>query len=216
MIKGIIFDLDGTLVDSLVDIADSMNRILSRYSYPTHSLGAYQYFVGNGIRNLVREALPFEAREESQISQCFEAMMEDYRLHCIEKTKPYPGISELLEELNHRQIKCAVFSNKVDELTKKVVGTFFPNQRFEVVIGSRIDIPRKPDPAGAFMISDVLQIPTSELLFVGDTGVDMEVAKNAQIRSVGVTWGYRTKEELIAHGAQNLISEPKELLQLLG
>lgn len=216
MIKGIIFDLDGTLVDSLVDLADSMNRILSRYSYPTHSLDAYQYFIGNGIRNLVREALPVEVREEGRISEYLEAMMEDYSQRCIDKTKPYPGIIKLLEELNLRQIKCTVFSNKVDELTKKVVRTFFPNQRFEVVIGSRFDIPRKPNPEGAFMISDVLHIPTSELLFVGDTGVDMEVAKNAQIRSVGVTWGYRTKEELVAHGAQNLISEPMELLQLLG
>lgn len=215
MIKGVIFDLDGTLVDSLVDIADSMNRVLTSYGFPTHSLIAYQYFIGNGIRNLVREALPGEEREENRISQCFEAMMEDYSQHCVDKTVPYPGVIELLDELNRRGIKCAVFSNKVDELTKKVVATYFPRQRFEVVIGSRFDIPRKPNPEGAFFISDIIRISTSELLFVGDTSVDMQTAKNAQITSVGVKWGYRTEEELLKNGAQNLIGNPLELLQLL-
>ncbi|MGE4273517.1 MAG: GNAT family N-acetyltransferase [Desulfitobacterium sp.] len=215
MIKGIIFDLDGTLVDSLVDLADSMNRVLVNKSYPTHSLSKYQYFIGNGIRNLVREALPEAAQDEVEITQCFEAMMEDYTQHCLDKTRPYPGIVELLEQVNHKEIKCAVLSNKVDDLTKKIVRELFPKQRFEEVIGTRFDIPRKPNPEGALLISDSLQIPTSELLFVGDTGVDMKVAQNAQIRSVGVTWGYRTREELVEHGAQHLISDPSELLQLL-
>ncbi|AGA69683.1 haloacid dehalogenase superfamily enzyme, subfamily IA [Desulfitobacterium dichloroeliminans LMG P-21439] len=216
MINGIIFDLDGTLVDSLVDLADSMNKVLANKSYPTHTLAEYQYFIGNGIRNLVRKALPDTVQNEVEITQCFDAMMEDYAQHCLDKTKPYPGIIELLEQINQREIKCAVLSNKVDDLTKKIVRELFPKQRFEEVLGSRFDIPRKPNPEGALFISDSLQIPTSELIFVGDTGVDMEVAQNAQIRSVGVTWGYRTREELVDHGAQHLIDDPLELLQLLG
>ena len=214
--KGVIFDLDGTLVDSLEDIADSMNKVLIRYGYGTHNLQAYKYFVGNGIRNLVREALPESSRRDELISECFELMMEEYSDHCTDKTKPYPGVSELLDELTENNIRLSVFSNKVDELTKKVVTTLLPNWKFEVVIGASSDIPRKPNPEGAFLISEKLLLPPSDLIYLGDTDVDMKTATSAKIYAVGATWGYRTAEELLSSGAKSLISHPSDLIKLFG
>ena len=214
--KGIIFDLDGTLVDSLEDIAESMNKVLLRYSFETHDLQAYKYFIGNGIKNLVREALPHYSREDEMISKCFDLMMEEYRDHCTVKTKPYQGIGELLDELTKHDIRLSVFSNKVDELTKKVVSTLLPDWNFEVVIGASSDIPRKPNPEGAFLISETLRIPPADLIYLGDTGIDMQTATSASMYAVGALWGYRTDEELISNGAKNLILHPLDLLKLLG
>jgi len=214
--KGIIFDLDGTLVDSLEDIAESMNKVLLRYGFETHDLQAYKYFIGNGIKNLVREALPHYSREDEMISKCFDLMMEEYRDHCTVKTKPYQGIGELLDELTKHDIRLSVFSNKVDELTKKVVSTLLPNWNFEVVIGASSDIPRKPNPEGAFLISETLRIPPADLIYLGDTGIDMQTATRASMYAVGALWGYRTDEELISNGAKNLILHPLDLLKLLG
>lgn len=213
--KGIIFDLDGTLVDSLEDIAESMNKVLISCGFGSHDLQAYKYFIGNGIKNLVREALPNESREEKLVSMCFDSMMEEYRGRCTVKTRPYDGVSELLEELSTQNIRLAVFSNKVDELTKKVVSTFFPTTNFEVVIGARPDRPRKPSPEGAFLISERLRISPSELLYLGDTGVDMQTATHAKMYAVGALWGYRTAEELISNGAKSLINHPLDLLNTL-
>lgn len=212
--KGVIFDLDGTLVDSLEDIADSMNKVLLRYGFETHDLQAYKYFIGNGIRNLVREALPESSRTEELVSMCFDLMMEEYGDHCLDKTKPYPGVFELLDELTKNNIRFSVFSNKVDELTKIVVSTLLPNWEFNVVIGSCTDIPRKPNPEGAFFISKKLRIPPADLIYLGDTDVDMKTATRADIYPVGALWGYRKAEELIANGAKSLITHPSELIKL--
>ncbi len=212
--KGVIFDLDGTLVDSLEDIADSMNKVLLRYGFKTHDLQAYKYFIGNGIRNLVREALPEPSRSDDLVSKCFDLMMEEYSNHCIDKTKPYPGVSELLDELTKNNIRLSVFSNKVDELTKRVVSTLLPNWKFEVVIGACTEIPRKPNPEGAFLISEKLRLPSSDLIYLGDTDVDMKTATSAKIYAVGALWGYRTAEELISSGAKSLITHPLDLIQL--
>lgn len=213
--KGIIFDLDGTLVNSLEDIAESMNKVLISYGFGSHDLPAYKYFIGNGLKNLVREALPHESREDRLVSECFDSMMEEYRERCTIKTRPYDGISELFEELTTQNIRLAVFSNKVDELTKKVVSTIFPTTNFDVVIGASTDRPRKPNPEGAFLISKRLRIPPSELLYLGDTGVDMQTATRAKMYAVGALWGFRTAEELISNGAKSLIDHPLDLLNLL-
>ena len=213
--KGIIFDLDGTLVNSLEDIADSMNNVLQRYGFPSHELQAYKHFIGNGLKNLVREALPEASKDEKLIIRCFDSMMEEYRNNCINKTQPYDGIIELLNELVTREIKLAVFSNKVDDLTKKVVMTLLPNYNFEVVIGSSAEIPRKPNPLGAFLISQQLRISPEELIYVGDTDVDMKTANSAGMFAVGALWGFRTKEELASNGAKYLLNHPLELIQVL-
>ena len=150
------------------------------------------------------------------ISMCFDSMMEEYREHCTDKTKPYQGIGELLDELTKHDIRLSVFSNKVDELTKKVVSTLLPNWNFEVVIGARSNIPRKPNPEGAFLISEKLRIPPADLIYLGDTGIDMQTATSASMYAVGALWGYRTDEELISNGARSLIVHPLDLLKLLG
>jgi phosphoglycolate phosphatase len=212
--KGIIFDLDGTLVNSLEDISDSMNNVLQRYGFPPHDIQTYKHFIGNGL-NLVCEALPEGSRDEKLITKCYDLMMDEYRNNCINKTQPYDGITELLNELATREIKLAVFSNKVDDLTKKVVMNLLPNWNFEVVIGFSDEIPRKPNPLGAFLISKQLEISPEELIYVGDTDLDMKTANSAGMFAVGVLWGFRTKEQLTATGAKYLLNHPLELIQML-
>ncbi|KLU66670.1 phosphoglycolate phosphatase [Desulfosporosinus acididurans] len=213
--KAVIFDLDGTLVNSLEDIADSMNLVLKTLDMKVHNLEDYKYFIGNGIRNLVSRALPEQSREETFITECFDLMMKEYRERCLEKTRPYEGIPELLDELTRRKLKLCVLSNKVDELTQKVVSALLANWKFEVVLGPREDIPRKPDPTGAFYISKQLNIPQAEIIYLGDSGVDMQTAATAKMYAVGALWGYRRREELSQNGAQSLINHPLEFLELL-
>ncbi|MDR3601972.1 MAG: HAD family hydrolase [Desulfosporosinus sp.] len=213
--KGVIFDLDGTLVNSLEDIADSMNNVLRKYGFPAHELQAYKHFIGNGMNNLVYEVLPEAYREEELITRCFDLMKEEYRNNCTNKTQPYDGIGELLNELTARKMKLAVLSNKVDDLTKKVVMTLLPNWNFEVVIGVSAEIPRKPNPLGALLISRKLGIHPENLIYVGDTGVDMQAANSAGAYAVGALWGFRPKEELTAADAKYLLNYPLELIQLL-
>lgn len=212
--KGVIFDLDGTLVNSLEDIGDSMNIILQENNYPTHSYETYNYFIGSGIRNLVSKALPKTHNDEKQINRCFDSMMEVYRDNCIHKTKPYDGIIELLDELSSRNMKLSVLSNKADEFTKKITYSLFPNY-FKPVLGLRMEEHKKPNPLGALEISKELGINPEELLYLGDSGIDMQTANNANMNAVGVLWGFRPKEELVSNGAKHLITNPLDLIEIL-
>lgn len=213
--KGVIFDLDGTLVNSLEDIADSMNTILKNNNLATHELISYKNFIGNGIRNLVGKALPEANRKNELIDRCYNSMIEVYSNNCINKTIPYDGITELLNELVSRNIKLAVFSNKADELTKKIVSTLFSDWKFEAIIGLTIEANKKPNPSGAFQISEKMGISPKEMLFVGDSGVDMQTANNAGMYGVGVLWGFQTKEEITANGAKYLLNHPLDLIEIL-
>jgi len=210
--KGIIFDLDGTLVNSLEDLADSMNSVLKSYDYPIHSYEAYKNFIGSGIKSLVSKALPEASVNEELIETCFNSMIEIYRVNCTHKTKPYNGIIELLDQLISRNIKLGVLSNKSDEFTKKIVASIFPDY-FEYVVGLSTKTPKKPNPFGALEISKNLGLKPEQLIFVGDTEIDMETANNAKMFSVGVLWGFRSKEKLISAGAKMVISNPLDLLQ---
>lgn len=211
--KGIIFDLDGTLVNSLEDISDAMNTVLQDLNYPTHTYNDYQYFIGSGLRNLVSKALPASNNSEGQIETYFESMVTEYREICTLKTKPYEGIIELLDNLVSRNIKLAVFSNKADELTKKITAEIFPDY-FDSAIGLSIESLKKPNPFEAVTIGKNWNLKTEEILFVGDSDIDMQTAINANMFAVGVTWGYRTEEELIASGAKLVINNPLELIQI--
>ncbi|AFM40771.1 haloacid dehalogenase superfamily enzyme, subfamily IA [Desulfosporosinus acidiphilus SJ4] len=213
--KAAIFDLDGTLVDSLEDLAESMNAVLRRLNYEIHDLESYKYFIGNGIKNLVRQALPEESRDESIISGCFDSMLKEYRERCLDKTKPYAEVPELLDELTKRNIKLCILTNKADELAQKVVSVLLADWNFEFVIGPSVNIPRKPDPTGALLISSSLAIPPAEIIYLGDSGVDMQTAAAANMYAVGALWGYRTREELIRNGARSLIDHPLEFLKYL-
>lgn len=212
--KGIIFDLDGTLVNSLEDISDAMNTVLTNLNYPTHNYDTYQYFIGSGLRNLVSKALPASNNTEDQIETCFQTMINEYRKNCTLKTKPYEGIITLLDELGSQNIKLAVFSNKADELTKKIAAEIFPAY-FDAAVGLSTEELKKPNPFEAVEISKNWNLKPEEILFVGDSDIDMQTANNANMFAVGVSWGYRTKEELIASGAKTVINKPLDLIQLL-
>jgi phosphoglycolate phosphatase len=212
--KGIIFDLDGTLVNSLEDISDAMNTVLTNLNYPNHSYETYQYFIGSGLRNLVSKALPESNNSEDQIEACFETMVNEYRKICTLKTKPYQNIIELLDDLVSRNIKLAVFSNKADELTKKIASEIFPDY-FDAAIGLSTEVLKKPNPFEAIEISKNWNLNTEEIIFIGDSDIDMQTAINANMFPVGVSWGYRTKAELKASGAKVVLNNPLELIQIL-
>ena len=213
--KCVLFDLDGTLVDSLADLADSMNRVLTRQGLPPHPVQAYRYFVGNGITKLVQRALPAEAQRQDIVQDCARKMREEYAMHWADTTRPYPGIAQLLDTLAIRGIQMAILSNKPDELTQEVVRRLLPNWHFAVIAGARETIPRKPDPAGALRIANLLHLDPADFLYLGDTNTDMQTARAARMFAIGALWGFRTAGELKEHGAQALLTMPMELCPLL-
>lgn len=212
--KGVIFDLDGTLVNSLEDIANAMNSVLSHYNFPTHTLADYKSYTGKGILNLVQVALPKIARDEKTVTLCRHQFLDIYSDNCTIKTKPYNGIIELLDELKARQLKLAVFSNKADHFTKKIVEALLPNY-FSIVKGLKIEAHKKPNPLVALQICEQLNIKPQEAIYVGDTNIDMQTATNANMHGVGVLWGFRTKKELITSGAKQTLEHPIDLIKSL-
>ena len=212
--KAVIFDLDGTLVNSIEDLGDSMNEVLRNYNYPTHSYEAYENFIGSGIRSLVIKALPENQRDEAQINRSFDDMMHIYRSQCTNKTKPYEGIIELLDQLKARQLKLCVLSNKADEFTKKIVQNIFPGY-FDSIHGLSLEAHKKPNPIKAIEISKNLNIKPEEIIYIGDTGIDMQTATNANMYAVGVLWGFRSKDELIENGAKYILRNSLDLINVL-
>lgn len=211
--RAVIFDLDGTLLDTLEDLADSVNLILQRNNLPGHGLHNYRYFIGDGLTNLVRRALPAELADDvDTVSNYVTALGEEYDRRWANKTRPYPGISELLQGLKNRGVKTAVFTNKPDTVAQKVIQHFFPDIPFETVRGSFPAQPIKPDPTGALVIAREMQIPPEQFLYLGDTGTDMKTANAAGMYPVGVLWGFRTGEELAQNGAKILLERPEQLL----
>ncbi|ODS33588.1 MAG: phosphoglycolate phosphatase [Candidatus Scalindua rubra] len=213
--KAVLFDLDGTLLDTLEDLGNSVNRVLAGKGFPTHNFDTYRQFVGDGAPKLIIRALPEDKRKDAIIRSCLDAFMEDYGKNWKVKTRPYDGIPELLDALTARRLKMAVLSNKPHESTKRCVVHLLPKWNFDVILGQRDDIPRKPDPAGALKIAEKLNIPPSEFLYLGDTAVDLKTSIAAGMFPVGVLWGFRTTEELQENGAKVLISQPLEILNLL-
>jgi phosphoglycolate phosphatase len=211
---GVIFDLDGTLVDTLEDLADAMNRVLSGEQAPVHSYATYKLLIGKGIRNLVGEALPPEKRSDETVARCYERMIADYGEHCLVKTRPYDGVAELVGGLRAAGVKLAVFSNKSDELTRRIVASLFGPGDFDVVMGAQSGMPLKPDPTAALLISDRLGVAPGRMVFLGDSGIDMLTAGAAGMIAVGAVWGFRTKDELVGHGAVVLLDHPLDLLGL--
>ncbi|MBP7469860.1 MAG: HAD family hydrolase [Flavobacterium sp.] len=212
--KGIIFDLDGTLVNSLEDIADAMNKVLQSLDYPTHSYDDYQYFIGSGLRNLVSKALPETNNDENQIEKSLNSMIDVYRDNCTNQTKSYQGIVELLNELKSRKLKLGVFSNKADALTKEITKALFPDV-FDPIVGLSTESLKKPNPFEALEISKSWGLQPEEMIFVGDSGIDMQTATNANMHAVGVSWGYRPEKELMENGAQHILNHPLDLIPIL-
>jgi phosphoglycolate phosphatase len=212
MIRLVIFDLDGTLIDSLADLGTSMNAVLARAGWSTHPLDAYRHFVGDGVANLVRRALPAALRaDEEAVARHLAEMREEYDRRWLDQTRPYPGIAAMLRELSERGVGAAVFSNKPDPATQHLVRVLFPGYPFLRVRGARPDTPLKPDPAGAVAILAETGIPAAATLYVGDTDTDMRTGRAAGLRTLGVSWGFRPVEELLAHGAASVLQHPREL-----
>jgi phosphoglycolate phosphatase len=212
----VLFDLDGTLLDTLQDIGGSMNAALARMGYGTHEVTEYKRLVGEGVVALARKALPQSAREnEPIVKACVAALRDEYARHCLDATVPYPGIPEMLANLQDAGVKTAVLSNKPDDMVKMLVRKYFPSIRFKAVLGARDGIPRKPDPAGAAEAARLLAVDPARCIFLGDSKTDMETAVAAGMFPVGALWGFRDAGELRHYGARRLISTPGELLEIL-
>lgn len=216
MIKLVIFDLDGTLLNTISDLAGSTNYALKQCGFPEHETDAYNYFVGNGINKLFERALPESECTPENIGRMRGFFLEHYTQNNTCLTVPYPGISELLRELQHKGIALAVASNKYQEGTEKLVRYYFKDIVFSAVLGQREGIPVKPDPVIVKEILQVNGVSVNEALYIGDSGVDMQTAAAATVTSVGVTWGSRTREELVENGACYVVDSPAEILELSG
>ena len=213
--RAVLFDLDGTLLDTLDDLADSMNEVLGEMGHRIHPTDAYRRFVGDGVENLVRRALPEHARSDVVVREGVAEMRRVYSDRWNRKTKPYPGVRELLDALAERKTPTVVLSNKPDDLTRLAVSALLPFHAFRIVRGSLPDVPRKPDPAGALALAGELGIPPADFLYLGDTDTDMQTATRAGMRAVGALWGFRDAAELTANGATVLVAHPAELLDLI-
>jgi phosphoglycolate phosphatase len=213
--KAILFDLDGTLLDTLRDLADSGNEVLAARGFPAHPVDAYRTFIGNGMMNLVRDIFPDRHRpdEGQETDQVLAEYREAYGRNWKNTTRPYEGINELLDTLTEQQIPIGVLSNKAHDFTEKCVDAFLSNWNWDVVLGAREGIPKKPDPAGAIEAAERLGVTATDCWFVGDSDVDMFTAVNAGMHAIGVSWGFRSVEELRAAGAEIVIQNPAELLK---
>ena len=212
----VIFDLDGTLLNTLEDIANSANSVLESHGFPTHEIYEYRNFVGDGINMLITRVLPQDKQNDDTIRACVKAFREVYSRNWKVKTKPYDGVAEMLDELSARRLKLAVLSNKPDDFTKKCVDGLLPKWNFAIVLGYHSGSLRKPDPTGARQIAEYLNISPSHILYLGDSDVDMQTASAAGMFPVGALWGFRSMGELRASGARAVIERPQELLTLLG
>jgi len=211
--KVIIFDLDGTLLDTLEDIATSVNYVLSKYKKEPIEVEKYRYLVGNGALKLIQDVLPQESEES--IKDALSIFEKHYATQYDRNTKLYDGIAKLLTFLQKRGVKMAILSNKPDSFTKLCAIKYLRNWKFEAVYGIRDGVPRKPDPAGAFEIMKELHVEPKECLYMGDTKTDMITAKSANIDSIGVLWGFRDKEELEQNGAKYISTSPADVIKLI-
>jgi phosphoglycolate phosphatase len=211
-LRAILFDLDGTLLDTLEDLADCTNRSLARLGLPAHPAESFRYFVGDGIENLARRALPEDRRDPGTVAELRASIGREYAAHWADKTRIYPGIPELLDALSARPVPMAILSNKPHAFTLAIAEHYFPRWPFAAIYGARDSHPRKPDPAAALEICAELSLSPPEILYAGDTNTDMRTARSAGMFAVGVLWGFRPREELLESGAQALAARPEDLL----
>ncbi len=212
--KAVIFDLDGTLVDSLADLSDSVNLMLESYGFPTHEVEKYRYFVGNGSKKLMERTLPRDKAASAEfVEEALAKYKAIYKERLLEKTRPYNGVRELLAELKSRGIPLGVCTNKHNDAALTIVKILFAPGTFEEVLGDRPGFPKKPNPATPLEIASHLGVKPDEVAYLGDTSVDMETAVHAGFLPVGVLWGFRPEEELVKSGAKVLLKAPLELLE---
>ena len=214
MINSIIFDLDGTLLNTIEDLANACNYALTTLGYKTHEVEKYKTFVGNGRYKLVERMLPEDNRSVENIEKALDLFDSYYEKHMLDMTKPYDGIMEMLDCLISKSINIAVVSNKPHEFTTEVVKNYF-GDRFEVVYGHKKNTKEKPDPWAVLEVIDEFKVNKDECLYVGDSEIDINTAKNAGVKSVGVEWGFRGKGELESAGANYIVNKPEQILEIL-
>nr|WP_320057701.1 HAD family hydrolase [uncultured Bacteroides sp.] len=215
MKKLIIFDLDGTLLNTIADLANSTNHALRKLGYPTHEVEAYNFMVGNGVNKLFERALPEGEKTETNISRVRAEFMPHYDLHNADESRPYPGILELLKQLQAEGKMIAVASNKYQAATQKLVDRYFSETPFIAVFGQREGIKVKPDPTIVLDILKIANVEPQEVLYVGDSGVDMQTARNSGVSACGVTWGFRPRNELEAFQPDYIIDQAMNILSLV-
>ncbi len=212
--KGIIFDLDGTLLDTIADLANSVNQMLTERGYPTHSIEVYKSFVGGGARNLIMKSLPAGvSADEQAVDEALLRYKEIYQQRFMEETKPYPGIISLLDSLNKLDLKLAVLSNKHDAATQVLTQSLLPPV-FLTIAGERTGVKPKPDPEGVLQIAETMGLDSENIIYIGDSEVDVQTANNAGMLPLGVSWGFRDVSVLKEAGAELVISHPEDILSL--
>ncbi len=211
----VIFDLDGTLLDTVADLANATNQALKQCGFPIHPIEAYYQFVGNGINKLFARALPAESNNEENVLRIRSLFVPFYNEHNADCSCPYAGVVDLLCRLQSSGVQIAVASNKYHEATLKLVTHFFPDIDFAAIYGQRESVPIKPAPDVVYDILRDTGIAKEYTLYVGDSGVDMQTARNAGVESVGVAWGFRSVEELLENGASHIIHKAEEILRIV-
>jgi phosphoglycolate phosphatase len=211
----LIFDLDGTLLDTVADLAASTNYALRLCGFPVHESNAYHFFIGNGINKLFERAIPEGEKTQENIFKVRQYFLEHYGIHNTDLTKPYPGMVDLLLSLQNAGIKLAVASNKYQKGTEKLIQHFFSGINFVALFGQRENIPSKPDPTIVYDILDIAKTEKQNAIYIGDSGVDMLTAKNSGIEAVGVTWGFRPRTELEEYSPKYIVDNPSEILSIL-
>ncbi len=212
--KAIIFDLDGTLINTLEDLGSIANQILEEKKFQTHPLDAYRFFVGDGSVTLIQRILPEKSRDDKTIRECLDAFLELYDKRCGEKAALYDGIARMLDGITEKNIKMAILSNKPHDLTIKNVKQFLSRWKFEVVFGQREHVPKKPDPQSAFEIAELMEIEPKDFIYLGDTAVDMKTAVSAGMFPVGALWGFRDEKELQDNGAGAIVDHPVKIVEI--
>ena len=213
--KAVIFDLDGTLLNTLRNLGEAMNAVLFEHNFPEHPVDAYRLFLGEGMDALVRQALPEEKRDEALVGRLMEKMREEYGRRWPHHTRAYSGVPEMLDELERRGLPKAILTNHQHHFMIQMVEKFLGDWSFSVVRGVLPGAPRKPDPAVALEIAREMDLLPNEIVFVGDSGIDMLTAEAAGMYGAGVLWGYRDAAELLQAGARTLLTEPHELFSVL-
>jgi phosphoglycolate phosphatase len=209
-----VFDLDGTLLDTLEDLADACNIALLKEGFPVHPVEPYRFFVGNGVDTLIRRAVPEDSRDEQTLARVKAHFDAHYAAHSRDKTKPYPGVPEALHALRHAGFALAVLSNKPDTYAGELVELYFPGL-FDLTFGQREGVPLKPDPAAVREILRLLAVEPQDGFYIGDTATDMETGKRASLYTMGVSWGFRTTDELLSAGADSIVNKAEELPKII-
>ncbi|MBW6521528.1 MAG: HAD family hydrolase [Desulfoarculaceae bacterium] len=211
-IRGVIFDLDGTLLDTLEDLENAANATLERYGFPGHSSEAYRYFVGDGLMTLIERIVPEKNRSQAEIAACMDTFLQIYGLSWDLQSRPYDGVMEMLQQLQQAGLKLGILSNKPHAFTRLCVDRFFAADTFDFVYGQRQGVAKKPDPAGALEIAALMQLQPELILYVGDTATDMQTGQRAGMFTMGVLWGFRERRELEDNKAGKIISHPSEIV----